>query len=273
MREAADDGREALKILRDCYAGKGKPRIISLYTELTSVKKASSESVTEYIIRAETFITALRNAGETLSDGLLVAMVLKGLPEAFKPFSVHITQGESEIKFVEFKTKLRSYEDTEKMRLVEQEDNIMKAREQPSARLAAAASNHRRDMSDIVCFKCGQRRHKARACRYKQWCGHCRSNTHRESTCRRRQRNDEVRTASEEGGNTESDDTYVFRMSDDYEEPQQRQDVRTKGLMVDTGATSHILNHKTAFKKFNDDFQPGTHCVELADGTRCKGVA
>ncbi|XP_039874812.1 histone H2A-like [Simochromis diagramma] len=62
-------------------------------------------------------------------------------------------------------------------------------------------------------------------------------------------------------------------MSDDYEEPQQRQDIRTKGLMVDTGAISHILNDKTAFKKFNDDFQPGTHCVELADGTRCKGVA
>ena len=27
-------GRAALKILRDYYAGKGKPRVISLYTEL-----------------------------------------------------------------------------------------------------------------------------------------------------------------------------------------------------------------------------------------------
>ncbi len=45
MREAADDGRAALKILRDYYAGKGKPRVISLYTELTSLQKSSSESV------------------------------------------------------------------------------------------------------------------------------------------------------------------------------------------------------------------------------------
>ena len=80
MRDARDDGRKAFKILQEHYAGSGKPRIITLSTQLTSLKKKSSETITDYILRAESAANALRNAKETVSDGLLVAMVLKGLP-------------------------------------------------------------------------------------------------------------------------------------------------------------------------------------------------
>ena len=65
MRDAQDDGRKALKILRAHYAGNCKPRVISLYTELTSLVKSEHETVTDCVIRAETAATALRNAGET----------------------------------------------------------------------------------------------------------------------------------------------------------------------------------------------------------------
>lgn len=75
--DAADNGRKALKILREHYSGRSKPRIINLYSSLTKLRMTETESVTDYMIRAENVITALRDAGETMSDGLTVAMILK----------------------------------------------------------------------------------------------------------------------------------------------------------------------------------------------------
>ena len=93
-RDAYDDGRKALHILKEHYAGKDKPRIISLYTELTSLSKLSTDSVTDYVIKGETTATALQNAGETVGDGLLIAMILKGYTVQYKPFEVVITQND-----------------------------------------------------------------------------------------------------------------------------------------------------------------------------------
>lgn len=66
MRDAKDDGKNALKILREHYLPKGKPRIITLYTELTSLK-LQKETITDFIIRAETIASQLRDANEIIA--------------------------------------------------------------------------------------------------------------------------------------------------------------------------------------------------------------
>lgn len=43
--------------------------------------------------------------------------------------------------------------------------------------------------------------------------------------------------------------------------------------MVDAGAASHIINDIQKFISFDSTFQPESHSVELADGTRCTGMA
>ncbi|KAL1278848.1 hypothetical protein QQF64_025521 [Cirrhinus molitorella] len=50
-------------------------------------------------------------------------------------------------------------------------------------------------------------------------------------------------------------------------------EIQRNGLMVDTGATSHIITDLGKFKQFDDEFQPEKHYIELADRTRASGVA
>ncbi len=143
--EAADDGRKALKIMKEHYSGKSKPRIINMYTSLTQIRMTDNESVTDYLIRAENIITALRDAGETMSDGLTIAMILRGLPDSFKPLAIHITQNEDKVTFTDFKRRLRIYEEVEKMKGTETTDNVMKTHTRQGRGFSKSHTKDRKD--------------------------------------------------------------------------------------------------------------------------------
>lgn len=82
--------------------GKSKTRVLDLYTELTSLQKGNDESITGFGLRAETTVASLRSAGEPVSDSLLVAMVLKGLPAECKTFSAIVLQRDEKDKKMKF---------------------------------------------------------------------------------------------------------------------------------------------------------------------------
>ena len=78
MNDANDRRRDALSLLRDHYRDSGKPRIFTMYTNLCNLKYPYGEDLTEYISGAERLASNLKAARETISDSLLVAMVMKG---------------------------------------------------------------------------------------------------------------------------------------------------------------------------------------------------
>ena len=113
IRDAKDNERKTLTILREHYLSKRKLKVILLYTVLTSLRRLESESITDCIIRAENISKALKDAGKVISDEFSIAMVLKGLPLNFKLFTTVITQKKKTLTFSEFKVCLRSYEETD----------------------------------------------------------------------------------------------------------------------------------------------------------------
>ena len=96
---------------------------------------------------------ALRNAGETLSDGLIIAVVLKGLSRTFNTFTIYETHSSKEQMFSEFKMQLQSFEDTDKYHQNSNDDNVMK--------LTNSSSKMNNKVS---CFKCNGKGHIARIC-------------------------------------------------------------------------------------------------------------
>ena len=59
-----------------------------------------------------------------MSASFLIAMVSKGLPDDYKPFMAAITQSEKQQTCSEFKVALRSFEETERARIVTAETQL-----------------------------------------------------------------------------------------------------------------------------------------------------
>ena len=214
IRDAANDGRKALGILREHYLSKGKPRVISLYTELTSLKKSADEDITDYMLRAETSATSLKSAGEQVSDSLLIAMIIKGLFSAeYKPFSTVVKQKDKELSFSEFKVSLRSFEETQKLSTESaKEDSVMKVNTgKPSYK----------SKKDLIFYGCGKAGHKKSECRVKKrWCDTCKNQTHDTEKCRKKKQGDDatkaVRDTSIDNNSVhEENHSFVFQVGVD----------------------------------------------------------
>ncbi len=210
-------------------------------------------------------VALLKNAGETVSDNLLIVMILKGLPNEFQPFVTVKSQREQPHDITFFKTALRTHEETMK----------------------SCASTHSEDSqvmyvkgrNPIKCYQCGKSGHKKSECRvpadgskeykhkHKRWFEYHRSCTHDTEHCRMKKK-EAAKMMTDLG----QDDLVAFKVTVD-----QQQDLRrttyANPLLVDTGALAHIINDKSKFCEFDERFDPDKHYIELADGSQVNSLA
>ena len=212
-------------------------------------------------------------------------MVLKGLPSNFKTFSTVVTQKDTAMNFMEFKIALRNFEETEKAHDTRpNDDNVMK--------VGFASKNMPRPNSGNfipTCHNCGVVGHKSPDCNVrnknemskgktkysKKWCNHCKYKTH--NTCECRKGNSSSMSAEDKHiGDSHS---FLFIANSGNGIGQDDFDIcnnvayKINNLLVDCGATSHIIRDSSKFIEFDSDFNPSNHYIELADGSRTNGVA
>ncbi|XP_032231782.1 uncharacterized protein LOC116614662 [Nematostella vectensis] len=186
-------------------------------------------------------------------------MILKGLPESYKPLAIHITQSAGDISFSTFKGQLRSYGETEKFSSKGKADQVMKAAS-PAPR---------------TCYGCRQTSHFIRDSPKKsettKWCNYHKSSTHSDGECKRQQqKRDTTKKVSvmNDTENNEEKHTFTFNMKDHGNNVLNN----PKDMLVDTGAKSHFVTTDT-ITRIDGTFKPSKHCMELADGTKTRNIA
>ena len=198
---------------------------------------------------------------QALIQDFFIAMLLKGLPPSFATFRALINQKEAVMKFAEFKVALRSYEETERSTRVS-------IPEQRNNHVGAAVTDN-----VMLCWACNKPGHKAYECRNNtkttgrktksRWCGVCKNSTHDTKYCRKK---DFVKTLTNfDNEQQEQSSDYAFKASDIKVN-------RPNSLLVDCGATAHIINDKSKFLNFDKEFDATKHLIELADGSRTNGI-
>ena len=129
---------------------------------------------------------------------------------------------------------------------------------------------------DFTCYSCGKPEHKSFKCRsklnkstnnekQKQWCNNCKSSTHdKQNVIKRVNNNNDL--------NSNEFHSFFFKVSISSTETVENIDV-AKYLLVDSGATAYIVSDKPKFVKFDKNFNPSSHIMELADGSRTSDSA
>ena len=103
-----DDGRKACVIFEQMFRSDETVTVIRLIRQVARPQPKENEALQNYFVRANELSTRLDHAREHLSEPLLNAMVLNGLPERYIYFVVQVSVNPAG-SFVELRTRLFNY--------------------------------------------------------------------------------------------------------------------------------------------------------------------
>ena len=211
------------------------------------------------MLRAEAAAAASKSSGETIGDSLLIAMILKGLPSSFNSFKTVVTQKDKQPTFQQFKVSLRAYEESEHSNT--KSDSVVKA-------------DVKRPLSQITCFTCERKGTSLLNENRRDGVTTASQKTHDTKYCRKKADTAKIVTEKKADiSETNSKDKVNFYFKVELDPNIETVELENVNLLVDCGATTHIINDESKFIFFEKNFNPNDHYIELADGSRTNNVA
>ena len=132
---------------------------------------------------------------------------------------------------------------------------------------AQAAPRKKTGPVEMVCWRGRKKCHRRDDCTAKVWCSFCKRKGHTDKAGTKKERE-----RSAHWGAAGGEDCAFGEQAEGAGLSGQRLQIQRKGVIVDTSATSHIINGRSKFKNFDSTFKSERHSMELADGKRTVGV-
>ena len=263
--DAKNDGKKALEILSERYLGSKSDLEVELLTDLFDVQIQCNENHTKFISRIDLIKSQLESNNVKLPDKAFTVLALRGLTDSkYDQFCSSVKVRKEWPLWTEFKSLIKVHESP-----------MFSADSLPENEVVLT-TKYNKYKGNASGFKSKTKSHLE--------CTFCKKRGHTEKQCFKRkaklkQENDSVKTVSSDSN--ETDPTFNFKCevvcdSNKCEVVCGSTIKKTKetsdSLLVDSGATSHIICNKEKFISFDQDYNPADHYVELADGTRTNGL-
>ena len=212
-----------------------------MIAQLTSLKKTSSESIVDYLTRADDMQYNLTVVNEGISEKMLISIILKGLPKEYENFTTLVNYSKDERTLGEIKRDLINF-DNENVKTKTESVFLNKERKcfkcQKTGNIAKECrlkktTHGQTNASPMRCFKCGEHGYIAKFCRKQQKP----EKNFVSQNSRTNQRGSQ--NLFEEQISEEEDETCSFF--------QTSEDNLTNELFLDSGATSHMIKDESLF--------------------------
>ena len=177
------DGRKAWVLLQQRFQSDETVTVASVMQQLARLQLEEDEAIHNYFILAQELSTRLEHVGEHLSEHLLNAVGLNGLPEPYEHFVVQKSFNPAD-SFVELRARLMNYEESRIRReYVDDVDSHVAMTSKKAKPKRNSSNKHnappKSSSGQLTCYCCGMKNHKKSVCykREKAECSFCKQKT------------------------------------------------------------------------------------------------